>query len=300
MVTSVRMPVKNRPLGKSYYWRVESIDRDKLSTAKGEVWSFRTVRRQLKVYLLGGQSNAVGCSSVNGLPRNLIGSQKGVTIFVRGECRLGPYGWAYLRDGLGSGFGDYDGRGTFGPELNFGAIMQPKDPSRVIAIIKCAWGGTNLGSQWRPPSAGGEVGPLYKGFVEAFHEGMSRLDPAFEPEIAGMIWMQGESDSGDQKMAEDYAKNLTCLINDIRAETKTPDMPFVLAQISEAPAWEPRGGMIREAELEVARTVPHMATFLTDDYGMCDPWQHDTPSMVSLGERFAKGMKELERAKSAP
>jgi len=222
--------------------------------------------------------------------------------FVRGECRLGQYGWDYLKDGLGSAFGDNDGRGTFGPELTFGADMAPQSPEEVIAIIKCAWGGTNLGIQWRPLSAGGNVGPLYKGFVEAVREGLAKLDPAFEPEICGMIWMQGESDSGDQKMAGDYAKNLTCFVNDIRAELKKPDLPFVLAQISKAPAWDNppnRGPMIRDAQLQVARTVPDTATFATDDYRLCDPWHYDTAGMVSLGERFAKAMKELQKAKTS-
>lgn len=67
------------------------------------------------------------------------------------------------------------------------------------------------------------------------------------------------------------------------------------AQISKAPAWEPRGGLIRDAEVAVTKSVPRTATFATDDYGMCDPWHYDTPGMVSLGERFAKAMQALEK-----
>lgn len=100
------------------------------------------------------------------------------------------------------------------------------------------------------------------------------------------------------KMADDYARNLTCLIGDIRAEFKKPDLPFVIAQISKAPAWEPRGEAIRQAERTVAKTVPGTATFATDDYGMCDPWHYDAPGMISLGERFAKAMEELLLGKS--
>jgi hypothetical protein len=296
-VDSLPLPVLSPVLGKTYSWRVESINGGRLSVSAGDLWGFRTVGKKLRVYLSLGQSNAVGCCSVNGIPSELKGFDRNVIIFVRGECRLGEYGWAYLRDGLGSAFGDYDGRGTFGPELSFGHGMAPRTPETVIAIIKCAWGGTNLGVQWRPPSAGGETGPLYKGFIEAVHQGIAKLDPAFEPEFAGMIWMQGESDSGDPKMADDYAGNLACLIRDIRAELKTPDLPFVVAQISKAPAWEPRGETIRAAARSVSKTVPGTATFATDDYGMCDPWHYDTPGMVSLGERFAKAMQGLEKDK---
>lgn len=295
-VTSVELPIKNPALGQTYYWRVESINKAGIATSWGDMWSFRTVSKKLKVYISSGQSNAVGCTMVTGMPEKYKGFNRDVIIFVRGECRVGDgkYGWAYLRDGLGSSFGDNDGKGTFGPELLFGYDMAPQDPKRVIGIIKIAWGGTNLGAQWRPPSAGGETGPLYKSWVEAYKEALAKLDPAFEPEIAGMLWMQGESDTGDETMAKDYAKNLTALIKDFRAETKSPNMPFVLATINKAPAWAKYGDIVRAAEAEVAKTVPNAATFPTEDYGMGDPWHYDTPGMVSLGQRFAAAMKQLQ------
>lgn len=295
--TSVELPVGNPVPGKNYFWRVESVNGDRLPASAGEVWSFRPVRKHLKTYVLSGQSNAVGCSMVTGLPEKYKGFNKNVIIFVRGECRLGEYGWAYLRDGLGSSFGDRDGKGTFGPELAFGYEMAPQDPAEVMAIIKISWGGTNLGVQWRPPGAGGTTGNLYTDWVKFFKESMAKLDPAFEPEFAGMLWMQGESDTGDETMARDYEKNLTALIKDFRAEIKSPKLPFVLATISKAPAWDKFGDIVRAAEAKVAATVPFTATFPTDDYGMTDPWHYDTPGMISLGERFAAAMKKLEQAK---
>jgi hypothetical protein len=294
-VTSVPLARNNPVPGKITYWRVESVNAEGLPVTRGDVWSVRLVKKKVKVYLVAGQSNAVGCSMVTGMPAEYKGFNRNVIIFVRGECRLGRYGWAYLRDGLGSGFGDRDGKGTIGPELTFGYEMAPGNSSEVIAIIKIAWGGTNLGIQWRPPGAGGETGPLYKDWVAAYHEAMASLDPAFEPELAGMLWMQGESDTGDSKMANEYRKNLTAFIKDIRTETKSPNLPFVLATISNADAWKAYGNVVRAAEADVAKTVPFTATFLTADYGMCDPWHYDTPGMVSLGQRFAKAMKELEK-----
>lgn len=293
-VTSIPLPVAKPELGKTYYWRVESINSDGLPVSNGEVWSLRAVSKKLKVYLIGGQSNAVGCSSSKTVPQRLKGENRNVIIFIRGECRLGDYDWAYLKDGLGSSFGDRDGCGTIGPELTFGYNMAPRDPKQVIALLKCAWGGTNLGIQWRPPSAGGETGPLYKGFVEALHKGMDSLDPAFEPEIVGMIWMQGESDTGDPKLANEYEANLKALIRDIRAETKVPGMPFVHGTIAEVDAWKAYGDVVRAAQAKVAQTFPYTATFPTSDYGMCDPWHYDTAGMLSLGERFAEAMKKLE------
>ncbi len=292
--TSIPFPVKEPVVGKTCFWRVESVNGDNIPTTKGEVWSVRIIKKKLKIYLLGGQSNASGCASCIGLPEELVGPQKNVIVFARGSIKVKEYGWDWLKDGLGDGFGDR-GKGAFGPELTFGVHMAKAKPGEVVGIIKCAWGATDLARQWRPPGAGGETGPLFKGFVEALHQGLAALDPAFEPEFAGMIWMQGESDASNKQMTADYAKTLTAFIKDIREEVKQLNMPFVLAQISKVPAWGPdQGDGLRAAQLEVTKTVPNTATFPTDDYKLCDPWHYDTQGMVSLGERFAKAMLNLE------
>ena len=293
--TSIAFPVKQPAVGDTYFWRVESVNGNNIPTTKGEVWCVRIINKKLRIYLLGGQSNASGCASCIGLPPELLGPQKSVIAFARGSIQVKEYGWDWLKDGLGDGFGDR-GKGAFGPELTFGVNMAKAKPGEVLGILKCAWGATDLGVQWRPPGAGGETGPLYKRFIEAVHQGIAALDPAFEPEIAGMIWMQGESDASNKQMTADYVKNLSAFIKDIRVEAKRPDMPFVLAQISKAPAWGPDlGDALRAAQLEVVKTVPKTATFPTDDYKLCDPWHYDTEGMISLGQRFAKAMLDLEK-----
>ena len=90
--------------------------------------------KTIRIYLVGGQSNAVGCAPVSGLSSGnqyLKGYQRQALIFIRNECRLGPnaYGWGYLRDGLGSSYLD-DGSGTIGPELKFGYDMAAAHPER--------------------------------------------------------------------------------------------------------------------------------------------------------------------------
>jgi len=43
---------------------------------------------------------------------------------------------AWLRDGLGSGFGDRDGKGTFGPELLFGYTMTTNSAIRCTTTLR--------------------------------------------------------------------------------------------------------------------------------------------------------------------
>ncbi|MFN9879934.1 MAG: hypothetical protein ACK557_15775, partial [Planctomycetota bacterium] len=43
--------------------------------------------------------------------------------------------------------------GKIGPEFTFGISME-KELKEPILIIKCAWGGRSLNTEFRPPSAG--------------------------------------------------------------------------------------------------------------------------------------------------
>ena len=299
--TTIPMPLEDMKLGMRCYWRVESLGANGETISKGDLWTFRFVNKRLKVYLLGGQSNMTGCAPRKDLPGMLEAAQQNVIVYAHGGIKVGNYGWDLLRPGLGDGYGD-EGAGTFGPELSFGHEMAPRPDDTAIALIKCAWGATNLKSQWRPPSAGGETGKLYTEFVKTVHEGLATLDPDFVPEIAGMIWMQGEADALDATMYAEYGANLTAFIKDIRTEFKSPNLPFVIGEIADAPAYKPPkwGAEIRAAQNKVAKAVPHTAIFSTSDLKLRDPWHYDTPSMVALGERFAKAMRELDAASPAP
>ena len=70
-----------------------------------------------------------------------------------------------------------------------------------------------------------------------------------------MIWMQGESDAFAPH-ADEYEFNLSNLIKDIRSEFNLPDMPFVIGQINNAPAW-PDSAKVKKAQLNVSLKVPN-------------------------------------------
>ncbi len=73
----------------------------------------------------------------------------------------GPYDGSANGEGLGkltAGFGargDQPTRngGKIGPEFTFGITME-KELQEPILIIKTAWGGRSLNTEFRPPSAG--------------------------------------------------------------------------------------------------------------------------------------------------
>ena len=120
--------------------------------------------------------------------------------------------------------------GKIGPEFMFGLTMDAaiKEP---ILIIKTAWGGRSLNTEFRPPSAGPyvfseaqiaqmqkegkdieaekakkaeESGRFYKYMIDHVKSVLAdpkRVCPVYDPaagyEIAGFVWFQGFNDVGD-------------------------------------------------------------------------------------------------------
>lgn len=131
------------------------------------------VGKPLKVFILAGQSNMQGHAAVSTV--DYIGDDPQTAPMLgemkdrQGNFRLVKDTWiSYLTQGRGTpngegvgqlatGFGarrdpTQDG-GKIGPEFTFGIYMQ-KALRQPILIIKTAWGGKSLNTDFRPPSAG--------------------------------------------------------------------------------------------------------------------------------------------------
>jgi hypothetical protein len=129
----------------------------------------------LKVFILAGQSNMEGHAEIRTF--DYIGKDPATAPLLKemrnpdGTPRVcdqvwmsyltGPYDGSANGEGLGkltAGFGargdqpTKDG-GKIGPEFTFGIYME-KELKQPILIIKTAWGGRSLNTEFRPPSAG--------------------------------------------------------------------------------------------------------------------------------------------------
>ncbi|TWT60926.1 hypothetical protein Pan54_16580 [Rubinisphaera italica] len=134
----------------------------------------RGADKPVKVYILAGQSNMEGQAKVETF--DYIGEDPATAPLLKemrgpdGKPRVCKRVWiSYLtgspdRGLLGEGFGKltagYGSRsnpaedgGKIGPEFTFGLTME-KAYDGPILIIKTAWGGKSLNTDFRPPSAG--------------------------------------------------------------------------------------------------------------------------------------------------
>jgi hypothetical protein len=206
--------------------------------------------KPVKVFVLAGQSNMEGHGFVAADPKRNEG--KGSLEYIAKQPAtadqfkhlLNKDGkWAarddvfihYLdRKGkLTAGFGVKEDR--VGPELGFGWVVGDAFGEPVL-LVKLAWGGKSLGKDFRPPSAGGAVGPYYKEIVDRTKAVLKDLKKEFPEfgargyELAGFGWHQGWNDRINQAFNDEYEKNMAHFIRDVRKDLGAKNLPFVIAE----------------------------------------------------------------------
>jgi len=259
--------------------------------------------KKLKVYILAGQSNMEGHAAIStfdyvGLDpktRPMLDKMRDDT----GQPAVADKVWIsyYTGHHSGSDPGELTGKLTagygavgpgkkvgskIGPEYLFGLTMREQYDGPIL-IIKTAWGGKSLHTDFRPPSAGpyeypretleawskhpqgahgvpaqkdipkrlAEVreksGKFYRLMIDHVKQVLAdpkRVVPDYDAaagyEVAGFVWFQGWNDmvdrntyprQGEPDRFVEYTRLLACLIQDVRQEVKTPDLPVVVGVI---------------------------------------------------------------------
>lgn len=259
--------------------------------------------KKATVILLGGQSNASGCTHDEYL-------QKNVSAEKYAEYQSG-YDNVYINyiSGLkaSDGFvkcatlqGELDG--AFGPELGLAEKLHELYPDRTFFIIKCAWGGTNLFEQWLSPSSDGKTGDLYRKFTDFVNANLEYLESKnYDIEVEAMCWMQGESDSFSVENGTDYAEHLTNFISDIRRNFRRyaadDGIAFIDAYIADNPVYWVYCDLVNASKDAVAAASPMNALIDTISHGLScseepaetpDLAHYDSMSEIKLGYLFAE------------
>jgi len=247
----------------------------------------------VKVYLLAGQSNMAGRADSNNLPAELQMPQENVLIY-HSENPTVTSRWEKLQPGFSSVPGDGV---MFGPEISFASEMAKANHGDKIAIIKYAFGGTDLYSQWRAPDENGQnARTLYQQFVPFVENALESLEQEYK--IEAMLWQQGEKDSRDDSKhkAVVYQQRLTNFIESLRDDFDKPDMLFLVGQVSELEKKDlsprhnyPYCPVVRQAQVDVSNKLSNVK--LVETRGITfteDSVHYDAAGMVELGRRFAK------------
>lgn len=219
--------------------------------------------------------------------------------------------WYFDRKGgLTTGYGAKDT--MIGPEFGFGHTIGEALDEQVL-LIKIAWGGKSLAVDFRPPSAGGEVGPYYLEMMQHVKTVLSDIRthfPEYEGqgyELAGFGWHQGWNDRVNQAHNDAYEQNMVHFIGDVRKELGVENLPFVIAETGMSGHEEkhPRALSLMKAQAMAAQRDEfkgNVAFVGTKDFyrpkeqspsGQAYHWNNNAETFYLIGDGMAKAMLGL-------
>ncbi len=279
----------------------------------------------INVYLIAGQSNAVGYGMDT---NNKIANSD--SRFKNGFENVLYYGdqerWSggalneefqpvTLNMGVASN--------RSGAEIGIASAIA--DNGEMNAIIKCAQGATHLYPDtlynvsleygtWTPPSyiakhnvdmsANPLIGYMYTRFVDTVTSGLELLiADGYTPVIKGVWWMQGEAEMFTTEMSSAYKELYETLISDVRnmlSEVSGYDCsntPFICGlpkwntKNSPAPAYQTA---VRNAMMTVAQQMENVGYVDCMPLTQHDDWHFDAAGQKYLGEQFVVRLRGFD------
>jgi hypothetical protein len=227
-------------------------------------------KENLWVFIMAGQSNMAGRGRVE--PQDTIASERVLTINKNGDVILAREPLHFYEPSL---------RGL-DCGLSFGKELIRHIPANIsVLIIPTAVGGSSI-SQWLGDSTYRNV-QLFKNFTEKTRIG------ARHGIIKGVLWHQGESDTGNAESISLYEKRLGQLFTKFRETTGNDHLPVMIGQLGSFSDnndnWQKINKQIRAYDSK-DRHASSIKTADLKDKG--DKVHFDSQGQRTLGQRFAK------------
>lgn len=276
----------------------------------------------IKVFILAGQSNAVGYNDFkeySGDSNRLLEQVKALrhVRFWPGSNALKELQnrWTVLQLGASDISSDDPFMQSFGPEIGLAITLSNALPGEQIAIIKYAVGGTGIarsedytdyipalkgfddkGVNWHPSSDSKHAGLLYTTLIDNISKALTSLKNENQQyELCGFFWMQGEHEAGiSKKMAEDYGSLLSTFRKAVRKDLNIKKLPFVVGEINDH-TWS-FAEIARSSQKRACLVEKYSVLIKTTDLkrgGKGGDAHFTSDAMIELGERFGKGILQF-------
>ena len=158
---------------------------------------------------------------------------------------------------------------------SFAQTIVKERPDRQIGLVSDARGGTRI-VQWLPGT-------------ELFEAAMAKTRASLQfGRLKGVIWLQGEGDV-DTLRTDMYLGRLEELINAIREEFDDQNIPFVAGQLFETEA----RARFNITLMKLPSFIRNTGVATSEGTDAFDGTHYDSPSQISMGERFAQEMLKL-------
>ncbi|NBV86572.1 MAG: hypothetical protein EBS01_10005 [Verrucomicrobia bacterium] len=190
--------------------------------------------------------------------------------------------------------------GGFGPEMGLARELRARE-SKALAIVKAAFSGTGMRTDWNPADAG-PGGACYRALLSETKAATTAAEAkGVTLRLRALVWVQGESDSNAAD-APLYAENLGAMLETLRRDLAAPDL-IVLLGINthygnDKNPFVPR---VVEAQRAVAAKLPRCVYVDTSEAETLLPNRSHFTSAgtLEIGKRFAQALLRLEAGGSS-
>lgn len=226
------------------------------------------------IFVLAGQSNMAG---------------QGVASELAPAYRQAPSNVEFYYNGYKTPLNRFK---HFGPEIGFAHEISRLFPHDKIKLIKFAVGGTSLFA-WDPiwdankahSTRNASAGPLFNKLIKAVN---IQFDSSND-KLAGIIWMQGETDAKYTTAAKQYAGNLNRFVSALRAKLSSPNAAFIMGSINPPLELFPSTTIVQQTQKLSTRRIRNLHLVKTDDLAKRnDRLHYNAKGQLELGKRFAR------------
>ncbi len=227
------------------------------------------------LYLLVGQSNMAGRGAVDAESAK---TDPRVLMFTK------EMAWAPAKDPLHF---DKSAAGV-GPGLAFGKAMAEADSKVRIGLVPCAVGGTSI-KVWVPGAADKATN------THPYDDMLKRVKEAAKSGVfKGIIWHQGEA---DRNASDKYGQQLTDLVERLRKELGSPDIPFVAGELPQfKPDQADMNSKFNDVVQGLSAKIKNYACASAKDLSdKGDKLHLDAKSAREFGRRYAEKMIALQK-----
>lgn len=167
------------------------------------------------------------------------------------------------------------------PYLHFGRLLQ-RALGHPIGLVQTALGGSLL-SRWNPTEPG--ENDLYENMIHCIE--------AVGGKVAGILWYQGESETGNREVAESHGDRFIAAVQAWRERLGAPAMPVLTVQLNRFyGATDPNAdrlwSIVRETQRRVPQRLPGVLVVPSLDLPLGDVIHTGCAGNLLLGERLAR------------
>ena len=228
-------------------------------------------KEELQIFLLMGQSNMEGASSIDGA----MDTEKDPRIF-----KLTDLGWVEACDPITN-----NASVAVGPAFAFAKKLVAEDENIKIGLVPLAVGGTHI-AEWM--KGGRFYGPTLNAVAMAKQQAAAM---GYEGVVKAILWHQGEHDGILPSTATIYDENLETLVDDLRVDLGDPGLPFIVGGLARGILTNPRhvyANMVWSRLHWVATHFYRMGYVASADVPYRDDNLHFTSDgQRIMGERYA-------------